>query len=364
MVSDGAISLAFQPIADMTRGTVAGYEALARFGEEDSTSPERYFHEAHKRSMTAKLDAKIAAMALEHRTDLPAGSFLTINIEPDSIGSFDLDEVLLGAGSLAGVILEITEHSRIVAYDTLELYLGRYKDRGALIALDDTGTGYAGLAQILRLRPSILKLDRELISGIDTDPAKIALVEMIGVFADRIDAWILAEGIETKEEAQALVRLGVPLAQGFYFGRPANDFTQLDAGCLELWSDPLETALQAPGSVQLLSIMALTPWIRDTDLCHISKVTTSQPTLEHLVVLDGESRPKAFVVPSPDSPPVKRSLLVVASTDTVAAVAHRMLTRTANQRFTPVAVVGEDGRYLGTVTAEGIMAALAGKFSD
>ena len=129
MVTDGAISLAFQPIADVTRGTVAGYEALARFGPEDTISPERYFHEANKRSLTAKLDAKIAALALERRAELPTGSFLTINIEPDSIGSIDLDEVLLGAGSLDGVILEITEHSRIVAYDTLELYLGRYKER-------------------------------------------------------------------------------------------------------------------------------------------------------------------------------------------------------------------------------------------
>ena len=183
---------------------------------------------------------------------------------------------------------------------------------------------------------------------------------MIGVFADRIDAWILAEGLETKDEAQALVRLGAPLAQGFYFARPADDFTQLDPGCLELWSEPR----QAPESSQLLSIMTLTPWISDNDLCHISQVTTSQPTLEHLVVLDSESRPKAFVVPSPESSAIKRPLLVVASTDTIEAVAHRMLTRSANQRFTPVAVVGEDGRYLGTITAEGIMAALAGKTSS
>ena len=96
---------------------------------------------------------------------------------------------------------------------------------GAPIAVDDAGAGYAGLTQILTLRPHILKLDRELVTGVDTDEAKAALIEMLGVFANRIDAWVLAEGVETVAEARRIRALGVPLAQGFHYAMPAPPFT-------------------------------------------------------------------------------------------------------------------------------------------
>ena len=87
-----------------------------------------------------------------------------------------------------------------------------------MIAVDDTGAGYAGLHHLISVRPEIIKLDRTLVAGIDTDRPRRALVEMFGSFANRFDAWVLAEGVETAAELATLRRIGVPLAQGFLLG--------------------------------------------------------------------------------------------------------------------------------------------------
>ncbi|MEP4651984.1 MAG: EAL domain-containing protein [Ilumatobacter sp.] len=98
---------------------------------------------------------------------------------------------------------------------------------GALIAIDDAGAGHSGLQQILQLRPSIVKLDRSIIEGVDRDESKVAMVEMLGVFANRVDAWLLAEGVETGAEARRLFDLGVPLVQGYFFGRPSDPWSPI-----------------------------------------------------------------------------------------------------------------------------------------
>ena len=84
----------------------------------------------------------------------------------------------------------------------------------------------------------MVKLDRALVSDADTDPVRVALAEMLGEFAGRIDAWLLAEGIETPAELAAFAQLGVPLAQGWLLGRPAPGFAPLAAGDRRRWCAP------------------------------------------------------------------------------------------------------------------------------
>ena len=110
---------------------------------------------------------------------------------------------------------------------SLLLSIARLRNAGAMIALDDAGSGYSGLQQLLALRPEIVKLDRGLVTGVDTDEAKLALVRMLGEVAGQLDAWVLAEGVETEGEFAAFARLGVPLAQGWLFGRPAAPWVDL-----------------------------------------------------------------------------------------------------------------------------------------
>ena len=95
---------------------------------------------------------------------------------------------------------------------------------GALIALDDAGSGYSGLQQLAALRPQVVKLDRALVSDADTDPVRVALAEMLGEFAGRIDAWLLAEGIETAGRARRVRRARRPAGPGLA-ARPPDPAT-------------------------------------------------------------------------------------------------------------------------------------------
>jgi hypothetical protein len=93
--------------------------------------------------------------------------------------------------------------------------------RGLELAVDDLGAGHATMRHVTALRPRYLKLDRSLIRSIDRDRAQVALVDALLGFAQRTDALLVAEGVETAAEQEALTRIGVPLAQGFHLGRPA-----------------------------------------------------------------------------------------------------------------------------------------------
>src|SRR6476469_9160185 len=100
-------------------------------------------------------------------------------------------------------------------YDDLEFVLRTLRAAGAAIAVDDAGAGYASLQHIVALRPQIVKLDRSLVANLDQDEAQLAVIEALGTFCGRIDAWMVAEGIERPQEVAALQSLRVPLGQGF-----------------------------------------------------------------------------------------------------------------------------------------------------
>jgi EAL domain-containing protein (putative c-di-GMP-specific phosphodiesterase class I) len=120
-------------------------------------------------------------------------------------------------------VLELTEHDEISDYEWLRPWLDRHRARGVRIAVDDAGAGYAGLQHILSLTPDILKLDLQLIRGIDTDIARRALARCLVDFAGEIGAAVLAEGISCVAELDTLRAVGVTLGQGYYLGRPASD---------------------------------------------------------------------------------------------------------------------------------------------
>jgi EAL domain-containing protein (putative c-di-GMP-specific phosphodiesterase class I) len=117
-------------------------------------------------------------------------------------------------------VLEITEHDVTDDYSGMVSGL-RGIAQGIRIAVDDAGSGYAGLRQILEMRPDVVKLDIALVRGIDTDPARRALASAMVAFASDTGAIVLAEGIETTGELDTLRSLGVTLGQGFLLARPA-----------------------------------------------------------------------------------------------------------------------------------------------
>src|SRR4051794_2595416 len=225
LAGEDDLTVVFQPIVDLASATVAGYEALARFP--GTASPEVWFAAAHEAGLGAELEALALRKALAALPDLPPNTFLTVNVSPHLLGTAPIVAAFAEPASLRRVVVELTEHMPTPDLVALRAQTAALRERGALIAIDDAGSGYAGLQQLAEVRPQLVKLDRSLVAGADTDPVKAALAEMVGAFTSRIDAWLLVEGVETVGELAGLARLGVPLASGWLLGRPTPHFSPL-----------------------------------------------------------------------------------------------------------------------------------------
>src|SRR3954465_11852224 len=219
------LSLVFQPIVDLAAATVAGYEALARFP--GVAGPDAWFAAAAEAGIAAELEALAIHKALAAVPSLPPNTFLTVNVSPHLLGSAPVQHALATRPDLHRVVVELTEHTPVHALAALRRQCDELRKRGALIALDDAGSGYSGLQQLAALRPQGVKLDRARVRDAAADPVRVALAEMLGEFAGRIDAWLLAEGIETAAELAAFAALAVPRAQGWLLGRPSAGFVPL-----------------------------------------------------------------------------------------------------------------------------------------
>src|SRR5205814_6532680 len=130
--------------------------------------------------------------------------------------AFNEDEVKYPAR----VVIEITERTAIKDYPKFRERLRLFRERGFRFAVDDAGSGYAGLGSIANLEPDFIKLDISLINSIDTNFIKQNLVETMVRFADEHGAKVIAEGVERAEELDTVKRLGVHLVQGFFLHRP------------------------------------------------------------------------------------------------------------------------------------------------
>jgi diguanylate cyclase (GGDEF)-like protein len=239
------ITPVFQPVVALASGHLVGYEALARFTRSPKRSPEAWFAQAHGCGLGPDLEAAAIHAALEP-VGRPIGSHLALNISPSALTSGPVVRAL--PGELAGIVIEITEHEFVTEDDDLVAVLADLRDRGARIALDDAGAGYAGLAQVMRVRPDIVKLDRNLTKGIHADPARMALVESFVRFARRTGAIVCAEGIESLDELAVLSDLDVQWGQGYALARPAEPWVLVSPVAAEVCRASLAQALRA-GSV-------------------------------------------------------------------------------------------------------------------
>ena len=213
-----AFTFLYQPIVRLADGRVVGYEALARFG--GSASPDVWFTEAHRVGLGIDLELAAARRASEALASIERSAYLAINVGPELALSRALLALVeeLPADRL---VIELTEHVHIDDYPSLLQAIAVLRSRGARLAIDDTGTGYAGLAQLLELGPDVIKLDRILTTGIDRDPARRALAAALVGFAAESGATVIAEGIETAGELETVKQLGITHGQGYHVGRPA-----------------------------------------------------------------------------------------------------------------------------------------------
>jgi len=205
----------FQPIVDLRHGVAAGFEVLSR-GPEPYRSPETLFERARELGMTWELERACRQAALNAIAALPEAwqryTFF-VNVSPEVM---DAQTFLTSPR----IVIEITERASIGDYDKFEALVRHYTSQGFEIALDDFGAGNSGLRTLISCVPHYLKLDMAVTRRVDREPYKQRIVRSMAEFAQNIGAILIAEGVETWQEAEALIGCGVEWAQGFLFGRP------------------------------------------------------------------------------------------------------------------------------------------------
>lgn len=215
IIEEGLFQPVFQPIVELQGRTPVGYEALTRF--RDRVPPATKFAEAAAAGLGLELELATLDAALQAAHRLPPGLGLHVNVSPGLVLADDALRAILAAQHRP-IVYEVTEHAIIEDYDAFRDALSELD--GCRMAVDDAGAGFASLRHILELRPAFVKLDRSLLAGIDGDPVRQALIVGMSHFTASADCRLIAEGVETEAEFETLLKLEIPLGQGFLLGVP------------------------------------------------------------------------------------------------------------------------------------------------
>ncbi|MBL7501692.1 EAL domain-containing protein [Frankia sp. CNm7] len=223
VVDAGGPRIVYQPIVRFETGAVAGVEALSRFpdrGEGDG-GPLGWFADAKVIGLGPELEMTAIHQALSALASLPPGVKMAVNASPGTVTAGLVHLCALKEKDRQRLIVEITEHEDCASYPEAMRAVRRLRAHNIHVAIDDAGIGYSGLAQLLRLRPDIIKIDGMITRGIDQDPACRAVAAGLVQLAREIDGTVIAEGIETIADRDAVVAAGIPYGQGHLLGRPA-----------------------------------------------------------------------------------------------------------------------------------------------
>jgi len=220
-LSEGAPRIVYQPIYSLASGVpaIAGVECLSRFDLEPRRPPDVWFNTAHEAGVGTELELRAVELSLRALAHLPAPLTLSLNSSPELLLSGHL-HAALHPGDLSRVVLELTEHAAVADYGALLETLKPLRARGARLAIDDAGAGYASMRHILSLKADIIKLDISLTRHIDVDASRRALAKGLIAFAREIGSTITAEGVETKAELATLRAIGVDKVQGYFLAKP------------------------------------------------------------------------------------------------------------------------------------------------
>ncbi len=228
------ITTVFQPIISLRDGSIYGYEALSRGPQNsDMQNPNALFDYAEKLEKTWDLELLCRSLAIEAFYKLNTRLKLFLNVNPKIIHDikfkqgFTKDYILRYGMDPEDIIFEITERGSIDNISDLVKTINNYKNQNYKIAIDDAGAGYSGLNMISDLNPHFIKLDINLIRGIDKDVTRQSLIKSFAEFASLTNTYLVAEGIETEKELLKLIEIGIHFGQGFFLQRPSANLAPI-----------------------------------------------------------------------------------------------------------------------------------------
>jgi EAL domain-containing protein (putative c-di-GMP-specific phosphodiesterase class I) len=218
------VSIAFQPIIDASSAKVWGYEALTR-GSDGRNYPAIVAGMTERKRMAFDKLVTMKALREAGRLGLTRnGAKITLNVRP-TMDHAAVDAAFVARAArhfkvpLNAIVLELTEDAKL-SCDDFRKVIELHRLLGISTGIDDFGSGYSGLNVLASCGAAMVKLDRQLISGIDHDESKQMIVESFTMLCTRLGSMVVAEGVETHEEAVTLRKRGIHMMQGYYFGRP------------------------------------------------------------------------------------------------------------------------------------------------
>ena len=233
-------TMAFQPIVDVEAERVFAYEALVR-GLNGASAASILSQVTDENRYAFDQNCRVKAISLAAQLGLAeTGAFLSINFMPGAVYSpaaciqLTLKTARQTAFPLSRIIFEITEAEEVRDRAHLKNIVDEYRKHGFQMALDDFGAGYSGLNLLADFPANFIKLDMDLTRDLHERPAALAIVKLMVEMGKALGSMIVAEGIETIEEYQALRSCGIRLMQGYLFAKPAIEilpaFTMPETG--------------------------------------------------------------------------------------------------------------------------------------
>jgi EAL domain-containing protein (putative c-di-GMP-specific phosphodiesterase class I) len=219
--------MAYQPILRASDRSVFGYEALLRSSEPTLPHPGAVIDAAERIGRLEDLGRTVRERAAAPVTASPDSGVLFVNLHVNDLSDFALFREDAALSQIADrVVLEITERSALERTKDTRERVAKLREMGFRIAVDDLGAGYAGLTSFALLEPEIVKLDMSLVRDADKNGTKQKIIRTVTRLANDMGILVVAEGVETGGERDALTELGCDLLQGFLFARPGPPFPE------------------------------------------------------------------------------------------------------------------------------------------
>lgn len=349
VLDEGRISSTYQPIVDLNRGVVVGFEAFVR-ADDASVGARDLFRAAARVGRTGELEAAALRAGLAARHGLVLDGFLSLNVSAAALSEPEVTAVLADQESLDGVVLEITDtaaSSIVAAADAI----AAQRSNGAAFAFGLETFSLDEMRAVFEIEPAFVKLDTKWIDGIANDTAKLALVETVCYLASRMGVRVVAQGIEALADLAAVQRLGVGFGQGFLLARPSatgmhNAPRQLTGSAVPHGRGTPEVGRFAEPADELR--LDQLPSAPEADVARGTGFEVIVGELREPLALVRRSAGRVHSVP----------LTLVAASATLVNAARIALSRPTRSRFEPLVCVDELGSFAGVVPMERIVAAL------
>jgi diguanylate cyclase (GGDEF)-like protein/PAS domain S-box-containing protein len=247
----------FQSVHDVPSGKVVGVEALARFPREPFR-PDGFLAQAALLGLGIELETAIVARVISMVPQLPEDIFVAVNISPTAALVAPWVQMLADVDP-SRIVLELTEHDAVLDYGALDDALEPCRARGVRVAVDDVGAGFSSFSHVLELSPEFVKIDQSITRHIDVDDARRRLAHAIAELAGQMGATVIAEGVETQGELDAINAVGISCAQGYYLSRPRPLVHGFPSAAAAASTDLLPTAVDLLGERRFELALAHSP---------------------------------------------------------------------------------------------------------